>query len=241
MKLSKFEKDILETISYCPTIPNSRYHNSNGMVIPSVTELLSFIDNESLIGWANWMGRQGRDTKEILNTAASYGTNTHNAIDKYLDGDDSCQMKPTASYKSFLSWYQKLKEEHRVEILGHEEPMKNEYFAGTYDLLLKIDDRIVLIDFKTSNHVGYKYFIQLAAYRYLLYTTKNINIHGCLILHLGKNGMIPKAKEYYLDFTTPEHYNLIEYSFKSFLGILYAYYNVHHCKQLFDSIFKGKK
>ena len=37
----------------------------NGRGVPSVTELLSFIDTEGLIGWANRIGRQGLDNREV--------------------------------------------------------------------------------------------------------------------------------------------------------------------------------
>ena len=57
-------------------IKSARYVN-NGKNIPSVTELLSFIDSSGLINWANRIGRQGIDNQEILKTAAQFGTNTH--------------------------------------------------------------------------------------------------------------------------------------------------------------------
>ena len=42
------------------------------------------------------------------------------------------------------------------------------YFGGTLDCLAEIDGRIYIIDFKTSNHITYKYFLQLAAYKYMI-------------------------------------------------------------------------
>ena len=48
-----------------------RYQNRG---IPSVTELLSFIDSEGLVGWANRIGRQGLDNREVAKKAADFGT-----------------------------------------------------------------------------------------------------------------------------------------------------------------------
>ena len=48
----------------------ARYH-INGRGIPSVTELLSFIDSEGLIAWANRIGRQGQDNKEVADVVSS--------------------------------------------------------------------------------------------------------------------------------------------------------------------------
>ena len=38
-----------------------------------------------------------------------------------------------------------------------EETITCPYFGGTYDFLVEINGRNWLIDFKTSNHIGYKY------------------------------------------------------------------------------------
>ena len=66
----------------------ARYH-INGRGIPSVTELLSFIDSEGLIGWANRIGRQGLDNREVANKAAEFGTMVHESIEKYIKGKET--------------------------------------------------------------------------------------------------------------------------------------------------------
>lgn len=146
----------------------ARYH-INGRGIPSVTELLSFIDSEGLIGWANRIGRQGLDNKEVANKAAEFGTMVHESIENYLKGK---KYTDNVCLDAFKEWWTGINSCHRVRIIGQEQSIVCEYFAGTYDLLITIDDKPYLVDFKTSNHVGYKYFMQLAAYRYLLYTQK---------------------------------------------------------------------
>lgn len=211
----------------------SRYTYENHGV-PSVTELLGFIDNQGLIDWANAVGRKGINNKNILANAAQYGTNTHSAIENFLKGSDV--FVDNSSFKAFKAWWDIINDGHKVVIIGQEEPLVNRFFAGTYDLLLSIDDKIYLVDFKTSNNVGYKYFMQLAAYRYLLYTNKGINIHGCIVLQLGK-GPKPKFNEFLINFENPLHYNFIENCFKSFMGLVYTFYNVETCKKQFDEVF----
>lgn len=214
-------------------IKSARYVN-NGKNIPSVTELLSFIDSSGLINWANRIGRQGIDNQEILKTAAKFGTNTHSAIEKYLKGEPP--FVDNSAFKAFQRWWEGLNSANKVEILGQEEPLVSDYFAGTYDLLISINDKPYLVDFKTSNSVGYKYFMQIAAYRYLLYIKKNINIQGAIVLKLGK-GPKPKFQEFALDFDNPEHYCFIENCLRSFMGVVYTYHNTENCKERFDSIF----
>lgn len=209
----------------------ARYH-VNGRGIPSVTELLSFIDMDGLIGWANRVGRQGLDNREIASEAAKIGNIAHEAIEMYLkkkiDTDNVC-------LESFKEWWTGINSCHRVKILGQEQSLMCDYFAGTYDLLINIDDRPYLIDFKTSNHVGYKYFMQLAAYRYLLYTQKNINIDGCIVLQFDKTEA--KYREFNLTFSDPYDYEFIENCHRAFMGLVYTYYNSKLCQRQFGKIF----
>ena len=225
--------EIMDSIS--PIDKKQSRYEIDGVGIPSVTEILSFVDNQGLINWANAIGRKGQNNKDILARAARYGTNTHSAIENYLkDGEFDCL--DNSAFEAFKIWWDKLTSCHEVKVLGQEESMKTTLFAGTYDLLISIDDKIYLIDFKTSNHIGYKYFMQLAAYRHLLYTQKGININGCIILQLHK-GPKPKFKEYTLHFNIPEHYIFIENCMNSFVGVLYSYHNIENLKKQFDEIF----
>lgn len=216
--------------------PSKGRYEKDGIKIPSVTELLSYIDSEGLINWANAIGRQGMDNQSILRTAAQYGTNTHSAIEKFLNDKTDDMFISTSAFEAFKLWWYKLTENNKVEILGQEEPLVCDYFAGTYDLLLSINDKPYLIDFKTSNHVGYKYFMQLAAYRYLLYKLKGINIQGCVVLKLNK-GPRPKFHEFTLNFDDPIHYNYIENSFMAFTGVVYTWHNAKACEATFKELF----
>ena len=213
-------------------LSKSRY-TYKGKGIPSVTELLSFVDNQGLIDWANMIGRKGINNKHVLQRAAQFGTNTHSAIENYLKGNDV--FTDNSSFKAFLNWWKKLNDENKIKVIGQEESLICPYFAGTYDLLISIDDKPYLIDFKTSNHVGYKYFMQLAAYRYLLYTQKNINIEGCIILQFDKQEA--KYREYSLIFSDVHDYEFIENCHRAFFGLVYTYYNSKLCQRQFGRIF----
>jgi hypothetical protein len=92
-----------------------------------------------------------------------------------------------------------------------------------------------MVDFKTSNHVGYKYFMQLAAYRYLIYIKKNINLEGCLILQFDKEE--PNFTEYPLTFSNPDEYEFIENCYRAFMGVVYSYYNAKLCQRQFGLMF----
>ena len=92
---------------------------------------------------------------------------------------------------------------------------------------------------KTSNHVGYKYFMQLAAYRYMLYRCKGISINGCIILQLNKE--TPAFQEYLLDFENPDEYAFIESCTRAFFSLVETYYFVYDTRRQFDEIFTKNK
>lgn len=211
----------------------SARYRYQGRGVPSVTELLSFIDMEGLVGWANRIGRQGLDNRDVASKAAEFGTMVHESIEQYLKGKKV--DNPNVCLEAFKIWWEGINSCHRVRILGQEEPMVSEFFAGTYDLLISIDDKPYMVDFKTSNHVGYKYFMQLAAYRYLIYIKKNISLEGCLILQFDKQE--PKFIEYPLTFSNPDEYEFIENCYRAFMGVVYTYYNAKLCQRQFGLMF----
>lgn len=205
----------------------------NGIPVPSVTQILSrCIAKDYLIGWANYLGFKRIKYRDQVGLAATMGTDGHNAVEAYLRDGTECD---NICYKSFRIWWDILTTSHTVEIIGMEEELVLPYCSGTYDLLLKIDDRIFLVDLKTSNHVGFDYFIQLAAYRHLLYNVKNINIDGCLILQLDKES--PSFEEFALDFTNNDHYNFIEHCAFTFMSLVLSYYNIDKAESMFKQIF----
>lgn len=205
----------------------------NGIPVPSVTQILSrCIAKDYLIGWANYLGFKRIKYRDQVGLAATMGTDGHNAVEAYLRDGTECD---NICYKSFRIWWDILTTSHTVEIIGMEEELVLPYCSGTYDLLLKIDDRIFLVDLKTSNHVGFDYFIQLAAYRHLLYKVKNINIDGCLILQLDKES--PSFEEFALDFTNNDHYNFIEHCAFTFMSLVLSYYNIDKAESMFKQIF----
>lgn len=233
---SEIEKK-LEEISVDTTgIKTKESHNYNyfGVAVPSVTTILSKCIHEDYItNWANYLGFKRIKYKDELNRAALAGTNGHNAIEKFLkDGVDDLESIPLQSFKI---WWDMITSTHKVEILGMEEKITLPYCGGTYDLLLKIDDRIFLVDLKTSNNLSYKYFIQLAAYRHMLYKARNINIDGCLILQVDK--AIPSFNEQVLDFAIDEHYQFIEHCAFTFISLVLAYYNIHKAEYMWNNIF----
>ena len=214
-------------------VKGNHHYIYDGKTVPSVTTILSkCIHEDYLLNWANYLGFKRIKYKDRLQEAADMGTDGHNAIEDYLrDKTESSNI----CLQSFLVWWNMLNENNKVEIVDMEHPMVLPYCGGTYDILLKINDKLFLVDLKTSNKLSYKYFIQLAAYRHMLYNLENINLDGCVILQLNKYN--PSFEEQALDFTIPEHYAFIEQCAFTFISLVLSYYNVYKTETDWNSLF----
>ena len=240
-------EDLLKShvINYNLLTEDRYFYNNNP--VPRVTELLSEIHEEYLMLWANSLGFRRRRYKDELEMAAYIGTNVHEFIEQFLIKkefneltrvDTEYFVKINNAVNSFIMWYSDVSKNNNIEILGMEQKLVCPWFGGTYDVLLKINGKIYLGDFKTSNHVGYKYFLQLTAYKYMLEYYYNTKIDGCLILQLDKNCVA--YEEYFLDFSNIEHLNFINQCTTTFLSLVYTYYNKLQTIDMYKNIFKKR-
>ena len=113
------------------------------------------------------------------------------------------------------------------------------WFGGTLDLLIQINDKVYIVDFKTSNHISSNYFLQLGGYKYLVENDLGVNVNGgVIVLQLNKNEI--GFDEYILLNDNPEHYEFIEKSVNGFLSLVYAYYHVVEVDNCFKRAFQGR-
>ena len=216
------------------TIDNKNSYEYNGNKVPRVTQIISkCISSDGIAHWANSLGFKRLSYRKTLDAAANVGTIAHNNIDKFLI-DNSHIMSTNVldtpiqsqfAYQSFLKWYNDINSNANVEVLMHEETLVCKYFGGTLDGLYKINGKIYLVDYKTSNHVRYNYTLQLAAYRYMLRELLNIEIDGCIILQLSKSNIA--YNEYVLNFDNPNELKYINDCEQAFMAMVYSYYNIN--------------
>ena len=93
--------------------------------------------------------------------------------------------KMNNAFLSFKRWWSIIAQNH-YKIIFLEKTLVNNYFGGTLDMLIEINNRLYIVDFKTSNHFNYKYHLQTSAYRRLLYDNYRILVDGVIILKLSK-------------------------------------------------------
>lgn len=170
----------------------SEYVNSRGETVPRTSEIIKFIqDNEGIINWANSLGFKRINYKEELSKMADIGTYAHEMINNYINNFSNevkelplyLKSKGENALSGFIQWWNDITPNNKVEIVKSEYKMCGERYGGTLDLLVKINDELYLVDFKTSSTVKLTHFIQLVAYRELLKEVDDIdNIKGLIVV-----------------------------------------------------------
>lgn len=220
-------------------IDNSPYSYDNRN-LPRVTEiLLSMLHEDYLMKWSNTLGLYKHTKYEtFLDRASLIGTVVHKAIEEYLKEnknldintiDKDIRNEVYNAYNSFLEWWVIISNNNYILLL-QEEVLTCKYFGGTLDLLIQINGKVYLVDFKTSNHPSYKYTLQASAYRYML-RELGINIDGVIILMLNKNKV--KFNEIFYDLSDKTNEEYFKYCEECFMSLVYAYYNRHRIESMF--------
>ena len=143
----------------------------NGKVVPSVSEIMKC---------ATCLYYTDEIPPRILELACIKGSAVHKAIEEYLLFDEySIEERYQDYMNNFLQWLN----DYKPEIIKVEYKMTNGEFAGTCDLICKIDNKIIGIDHKTSSQIHTKMIaIQESGYDELC----DIKIDEWYVLHLTK-------------------------------------------------------
>lgn len=152
------------------TLPDSRYYRRNGNYYPSVTYVLSYYPKGKY--FEDWLKKVGYSAEYIVKKAAEEGTQVHEMIEEYLNGNEVNflnqqgypQYDPDVwqmflRFVEFWETYNPKLIETEVHLFSDELKV-----AGTCDLICEIDGKLWLIDFKTSNHIQSTYELQTAVY-----------------------------------------------------------------------------
>lgn len=220
----------------------------NGITVPRTTHILSSMLHEDyLMQWANVIGLYKRKKyQDERDKAAFIGSCTHESIENYMK-DFSYNLKYfdikdiqtrnmiENAIESYILWYSTITKENIVEVVGQEQQLVCPWFGGTYDMIIRINNKTYLVDFKTSNHIDYKYFLQMGAYKFMLNNYYNTHIDGVIILQLDKKQ--PSFEEYVLVFSNPQHAMFMDECIKTYLSLVYAYYNRLNIQTMFKNIF----
>jgi hypothetical protein len=149
---------------------DSRFYRRNGEYYPSVTSILNYFPKNQF--FHNWLKDVGHNSDVIASKAAAEGTQVHNAIESFLNGNEIPWINEYGEAQYSLDvWKMILKfaefwNTHKPELVTTEYHLFSDAhkFAGTADLIVKINNQLWLIDIKTSNSLHTSHDLQLAAY-----------------------------------------------------------------------------
>lgn len=149
----------------------------DGDVIPSVSRIMEPLKN------VNYAGVSER----TLRNAADKGTSVHNSIENFIKfGIEDIATEHQLYFNAFLEWWTTA----QPVVVGSEIRIYHKIlrYGGTVDLLCYIDERLTLIDYKTTYAVSdMSCGVQLEAYEKAL-ESHGIKVDQKMILHLKRDG-----------------------------------------------------
>jgi len=150
--------------------------------VPSVTWVVSKYPKGT--EFYKWLAKMGWDESQAIKEAAgSKGSAIHKAIEELLAGETVKMDGEYADVKTgdirpltveeyyavmtFADWYEDLCSKHVVEVVSSEITVWNDEdnYAGTVDIILRIDGRLIIVDIKSGQHIWPEYILQQSAYK----------------------------------------------------------------------------
>ena len=217
---------------------HTNYKNSKDELVPSVTTILKVLaKDDALMIWANNLGWRKKSYKQELDKSSIIGTTAHAFCEYMMTKDEELLsqiktrmetftddvLEPTLNaINSFKKWYNK--NSHRLKVIESELSMTCDDFGGTTDLVCEFDNKLILLDFKTSSSFYMTQFLQLAAYSIMYEKIYNKKIKDVAVLRLDKkNGK--EAELLKLSSLPKGNLNYYKHIFKIIVK-LYKYHNV---------------
>ena len=184
-------------------ILDQRFYKRNGKYYPSVTSILQYMPKGKF--FETWLKDVGHNADIIAGKAAEEGTQTHNAIENYLAGEEISWLDENGNAKYSLEvWKMILKFEEfwtkfKPTLISSEQHLfSDEYeYAGTSDLVVELNGKLWLLDIKTSNSLHTSYDLQLSAYSkaWNEFNEKKIDNIGIIWLKSSKRGEDKSGKK----------------------------------------------
>ena len=220
-------------------LDNRFYLTEDGGYVPSVTTILEAFPKDA--AYFKWIKEVGSDADAIRDEAGRRGSVVHQLTEEYDAGNEVSFIGQDAPKYKMLEWamferYVDFTETHKPEIVMMEQNFASPElgYAGTIDRIIKLNDKKILMDIKTSNNLHQSYWLQLAAYYKLLFacTTHGIDEVGILWLNAktrttGKGGAIQGIG-----------WQLVTKSVEDIMDDLAAFY---HTKSLWEALNKDIK
>lgn len=170
-----YSPHIKRTINYSDdfkqiNIFDQRYYKKDEKYYPSVSTILNCYPKGKF--FEDWIKANGFNSEIIAAQAADEGRQVHDACERFVKGETINWIDKNGNIQYSLEvWKMILKftefwKRYKPELIALEYHLfSDKYeFAGTADLIVKINNEMWLIDLKTSNSLHTTYDLQLSAY-----------------------------------------------------------------------------
>lgn len=178
-----------------------------GKVWPSVTAICGIINKPGLSQWRGGIGNKKAD--KILKDAQDVGLEFHEIIQQYLEnsfvGHEVYSEKALNMANAVWSEFVEKRDVKPVSLERHVISDKWK-FSGTLDGIIKVEDKIYLVDWKTSSRIDKTVALQLCGYLLALdemTAPAEFPIDNGLIVQVDKKSCKVKTHE----FTNLRQYN----------------------------------
>ena len=177
------------------------YKRGEGVYYPSVTTILQYMHKNKF--FETWMKDVGHNADLIMRKAGKEGTQVHEAAEKLVEGEEISWMDDYGRAKySQIVWEMILKfadfwKTFKPELISSEQFVWSDEhkFAGTADIVCKMNGEVWLIDIKTSNSIHKSYDLQLASYAKGLEESRGVKIERTVILWLKAQSRGPSKQK----------------------------------------------
>ncbi len=143
-----------------------------------------------------------KEPERIKDEACDIGSQCHNAIDGYIKGEKYenylINEKAKNAFNRFWEWFSK----QNLKFITGDLPVvsiKYEYGGRLDALAINNKNKIVLLDWKTSNKISWSYSYQVAGYAIALEESYEIKPEKAYVIRFGKNDDVVEEKEVNLD------------------------------------------
>lgn len=174
-------------------ILDQRFYRRNEKYYPSVSSILNYFPKNKF--FHDWLKDVGHSSDTIASKASNEGTQVHNAVEAFLNGEEIVWIDGYGNAKYNLDvWKMILRfadfwNTHKPELIATEYHLfsdEHEY-AGTADFIVRFQGNLWLMDLKTSNSLHTSHNLQLAAYANAWNETHNEKITHTGILWVKAN------------------------------------------------------
>lgn len=179
-------------------IEDSHTYLLNGIILPSVSEILHFIFPNKYKGVS----------KDTLSKKAMYGSIVHEYIEKFENGRFDELPELDMYQQMSIKQFQRLKVKKDIEVIEQEKMIHYEdKYAGRFDMIANVKGKESLCDIKTTATLDYEYLSWQLSFYELAYGKKFKKLYAIWlprkelaqlveIKRKNKKDLLKKLKEY---------------------------------------------